>query len=186
MKIHGTAKGAALSTKDFGVAFGGAVADDCQNEGTNQDYMQKPPSGGGAGNAQRYGCKMESGSVFIGNTYNTTKVFLRKEAGTGSTDFNVSIYRDGTTDPVHTFEIKNSDNITTSIVEYSFTGGGDYTIVADDIIAVNWENESKKLYVYVYNSAVSNLPQMRYNQWDDANRTTWTAFTGASFRFCLS
>jgi len=26
MKIHGTAKGAALSTKDFGVAFGGAVA----------------------------------------------------------------------------------------------------------------------------------------------------------------
>jgi len=25
MKIHGTAKGAALSTKDFGVAFGGAV-----------------------------------------------------------------------------------------------------------------------------------------------------------------
>lgn len=25
MKIHGTAKGGALSTKDFGVAFGGAV-----------------------------------------------------------------------------------------------------------------------------------------------------------------
>jgi len=29
MKIHGTAKGGALSTKDFGVAFGGAVADVC-------------------------------------------------------------------------------------------------------------------------------------------------------------
>ena len=26
MKIHGTAKGGALSTKDFGVAFGGAAA----------------------------------------------------------------------------------------------------------------------------------------------------------------
>jgi len=25
MKIHGTAKGGALSTKDFGVAFGGAA-----------------------------------------------------------------------------------------------------------------------------------------------------------------
>jgi len=29
MKIHGTAKGAALSTKDFGVAFGGAAANGC-------------------------------------------------------------------------------------------------------------------------------------------------------------
>ena len=30
MKIHGTAKGGALSTKDFGVAFGGAAAG-CSN-----------------------------------------------------------------------------------------------------------------------------------------------------------
>jgi len=29
MKIHGTAKGGALSTKDFGVAFGGAPVDTC-------------------------------------------------------------------------------------------------------------------------------------------------------------
>ena len=29
MKIHGTAKGGAISKKDFGVAFGGAAADDC-------------------------------------------------------------------------------------------------------------------------------------------------------------
>jgi len=40
MKIHGTAKGAALSTKDFGVAFGGAVADtypDSLGSGANID-----------------------------------------------------------------------------------------------------------------------------------------------------
>jgi len=162
-----------------------AVSEDCQNEGTSESYMQEPPSGGGAGNAQRYGCKMESGSDFIGNTYGTAKVYLKKESGTSSTDFNVSIYRVGTTLPVHTFETKNSDSISTSITEYSFTGGGSYTIVANDIIAINWENEDYKLYTYTYGSAVSNLPQMRYNQWDDSNRTTWTAFTSNSLRFCL-
>ena len=49
MKIHGTAKGGALSTKDFGVAFGGAApADSCDlfdestasgNEGLDQDLV---------------------------------------------------------------------------------------------------------------------------------------------------
>jgi len=34
MKIHGTAKGGALSTKDFGVAFGGGVVIPCYDHGT--------------------------------------------------------------------------------------------------------------------------------------------------------
>ena len=162
------------------------AAEDCQSEGTSVSPMQEPPSGGGAGNAQRYGAKFTSGTDFIGETYSIAKVFLKKESGTGSTDFNVSIYREGTTDPVHTFETKNSDNISTTITEYSFTGGGDYTIVENDIIAINWENESKKLYTYTLDGGQDfNLPQMRYNQWDDPNRTTWTIYTADSIRFCL-
>ena len=42
MKIHGTAKGGALSTKDFGVAFGGAAA--CV-EATYNDLPDEPLEG---------------------------------------------------------------------------------------------------------------------------------------------
>ena len=161
------------------------VSEDCQTEGTEGTYLQKPPSGGGAGNAQRYGCKLESGSVFVGETYSSAKVFLKKETGSPNLNLNVSIYRDGTADPVHTFQTISTSTITDSYVEYSLTGGGDYTIVANDIIAINWESEDYKLYTYTYNSAVANLPQMRYNQWDDPNRTTWTIYTADSIRFCL-
>jgi hypothetical protein len=369
-----------------------SVVEDCQSEGTAESYMQEPPSGGGSGNAQMYGCKMESGSVFVGETYSSAKVFLKKEAGTPSHSVPVGIWRiynegwtqtgsyvtlgnqtgididtvgrsgtqkqrrligttlsdtawvlrfkllhtdsggaespilalcasnttgndfwsdaimvyanssgsdpaqlaatyytsggtnaqsgsitlvdattyyvelirtasdnvtisvftgsdystgqvgstqalnssnitgiddlisiqsalgttngardidvtiqeiriyDGITsvgsesptfidtfgkDPVHTFETKNTSGISTSITEYTFSGGGDYTIQANDIIAINWTNEDYKLYTYTYDSAVTDLPQMRFNQWDDPDRITWSIFTSASLRFCL-
>lgn len=161
------------------------VSEDCQSEGTEGAYMQEPPSGGGSGSKQRIGCKLESGSVFVGETYSSAKVFLKKETGSPNLNLNVSIYRDGTALPVHTFQTISTSTITDEYAEYTLSGGGDYTIVANDIIAINWESEDYKLYTYVYGSAVSNLPQMRYNQWDDPNRTTWTAFTSSSFRFCL-
>jgi len=45
MKIHGTAKGAALSTKDFGVAFGGAAADWIDDTGLKAYYKFNESSG---------------------------------------------------------------------------------------------------------------------------------------------
>jgi len=39
MKIHGTAKGGALSTKDFGVAFGGAAVVPCELAATDFDVL---------------------------------------------------------------------------------------------------------------------------------------------------
>jgi len=40
MKIHGTAKGGALSTKDFGVAFGGTPVVPCELAATDFDVVQ--------------------------------------------------------------------------------------------------------------------------------------------------
>jgi len=39
MKIHGTAKGGALATKDFGVAFGGAAVVPCELAATDFDVL---------------------------------------------------------------------------------------------------------------------------------------------------
>ena len=56
-----------------------SIVEDCQSEGSELAQMMEPPSGGGSGNTQRYGCKLESGSDFIGNTYSGAKVFLSKD-----------------------------------------------------------------------------------------------------------
>jgi len=162
------------------------MVETCQSLGSGGPYMQMPPPSGGSGNAQRYGCKMQTLSDFVGNSYNTVKLWLKKESGIPNTAFNVSIYRDGTLLPIHTFHTGQTDDLTDAYVYYEYTNATPYTIVADDILAVNWESESYKLYTYGYNTPVANLPQMRYNQWDDPNRVTWSTFTESSFTYCLA
>ena len=156
----------------------------CQPLGTASASLKKPPTGGGSGIKQRVGVKLQTGSGFVGNTYSSAKVWLKKETGSPDLNLNVSIYHDGTTLPIHTFQTISTSTITDGFLEYTLTGGGDYTIVANDILAVNWESESYILYTYEYGSSVTGLPQMRYNEWDQST-PSWTT-NSQSFRFCLS
>ena len=64
MKIHGTAKGGAISKKDFGVAFGGGAAPLVE---TTYEYA---PTGSGAGGAV-YDSDVSS-TAFVGEGANTT------------------------------------------------------------------------------------------------------------------
>ena len=75
MKIHGTAKGGALSKKHFGVAFGGggaATEEYCQSTGAQNRDLN--PSGYNA-----IGQIFETGHVLIGET--VTKVSFSVKAG---------------------------------------------------------------------------------------------------------
>jgi len=73
MKIHGTAKGGALSKKDFGVAFGGAAAVVCEDYGpTSQDNVQEMD-----GNYRNYSLKMLEDFPMIGCKIATAKFYVR-------------------------------------------------------------------------------------------------------------
>jgi hypothetical protein len=90
MKIHGTAKGAALSTKDFGVAFGGAALPSfvCQKaEGSGFGL------GGSGGVRTIAGVRVLSGNSAIGKTVTEVKFNLYAQ-GSPSGNINLAVYND--------------------------------------------------------------------------------------------
>jgi len=179
MKIHGTAKGAALSTKDFGVAFGGAAEapEVCQDVTDAETIIQKYD---GAVTGNKSGCgvritDVDTGADFVGLTINTVKVWLRKNVGAPDNSFSVGIYRnEGAVDTVlYNFHDGDLSEITDSVtaVQYEYTGSGTHTIAAGDI---------------VYNSTISGLEFAIFNDWPyQSSWPKWTFNTNASFAFCL-
>jgi len=89
MKIHGTAKGAALSTKDFGVAFGGGAAPEvCQTSQAWDDEATDFQAALYAGNKRTIqGTIFITGSDFIGQNLKTATFYIIK---TGSPEGSIS------------------------------------------------------------------------------------------------
>ena len=142
---------------------------------------------------ERVGVKLQSGSTWIGKTINAVKFWLMYgDDGTGTVYGRV--YRDGTTDPIITFGSKAIQTINTAIQdtsyacgvcnweEVTFTGGGSYTLLEDDIICVVNDNGagSPSLFTDPYFTAVPNgLLQMRYGSGG------WSEATGESLKMCI-
>jgi len=133
---------------------------------------------------QRLGVKLQSGSTWIGKSINAVSFWLKwSNVGTGTCYGR--IYRDGTTDPIHTFGGKDITTIVTSDSEkVTFTGGdGDYTLLENDIICCENDNGVLAIiYMIPYFGGVVNyLLQMRYSA-----GVFWHEASGESLKMCIS
>jgi len=111
----------------------------------------------------------------------------------GGGDVYGRVYRDGTTDPIITFGSKEISEINTGVGgscgggcnwdKVTFTGGGSYTLLEDDIICVENPNDSPTiLFSDPYFDGVENyLLQMR-----SATGASWVEATGESFKLCIN
>jgi len=134
MKIHGTAEGAALSTKDFGVAFGDAAAESTElwsQTGTGENEgLQLPKT--------ILGQRFQTGQTLIGKTITRFDANLRKVSSpTG----------------IMTGEIINSSNVqqlnmgtidvstlTTEFVTHTFENTDGYELKDGDRIGFSYES----------------------------------------------
>jgi len=132
MKIHGTAKGGALSKKDFGVAFGGAAVVVCEDYGpTSQDNVQEMD-----GTKRNYSLKMLEDFPMIGCKIATAKFYVRyyssfpKPTGTMKATLysSAGAIRD-TSDAV------NLTELTTSLAWIPFDFSSPSTVDEDDFIS---------------------------------------------------
>jgi len=144
-----------------------------------------------AGTVQRAGVKLQSGSTWIGEEINSVKFWLMWNGISDGTCY-ARIYRDGTTDPIHTFGGKDITTIATGSSgacgggcnweEVTFSGGdGNYTLLENDIICCENDNGASAIvFIDPYFDAVVNyLLQMRYS-------ASWSEAAGESLKMCIS
>jgi len=141
---------------------------------------------------ERVGVKLQSGSTWIGKTIDAVKFWLMWGGDSTGTVY-ARVYRDGTTPAIITFGSKDITTINTAAQdtsytcgvcnwdEVTFTGGGSYTLLEDDIICVVNDNGAgaPTLFVDPYFAGVPNgLLQMRYD-------SSWSEATGESLKMCI-
>ena len=178
MKIHGTAKGGALSTKDFGVAFGGAAA--CV-EATYNDLPDESLEGRVVG-VGRLGIALQinAGHVLEDKLVKSVTVIL--DNVTRSPDETIFVRaRNAAGDVIEEFGEMNATNLTSSVVEYQtdqppFTNINQITLSADDMITVEYPITSG-------NAIVARCYKNTIDYVDDATALvsttdlgTWSAF----------
>jgi len=131
---------------------------------------------------ERLGVKLLTGSTWIGKTINTVKFWLKLSAG--SLACYGRVYRDGTTDPIHTFGEILMDTIDPDDwEEITFSGGdGNYTLLENDIVCVVQPHAlPSKLFCDVWFDSVPNyLLQMRFSS------QSWGIAAGESVKLCIS
>jgi len=152
MKIHGTAKGGALSKKDFGVAFSKAaepggvwyntleVEDQTENSVRTGSYIYR---GEGVHN---------SSSTMIGKTITVGVVPLRDisvSAGLTGTVY-LRIYN-ASDELQETIGSLDATTITTTKTNYTFSGSGSHALEDGDFVMINYDGGSSK-HLGVYQS----------------------------------
>jgi len=143
MKIHGTAKGAALSMKDFGVAFGGGISPETQY--CQPLYDESIPVGTWYGGGSREGVQFKTGHTLIG--VSATKATVHSKlvgSPTGTMYFRI-FNTSGTLQ--FEFGSKDVEELTEEVVSYQFNSGSSYTIQADDILALDFTGGDASNYV---------------------------------------
>jgi len=160
------------------------AVDLCQLE--SSDYAMS----GYTNTRERVGVKLQSGSTWIGKEIDAVKFWLMWN-GSGSGTTYGRVYRDGTTDPIITFGSKAIETMNTGSggacsggcnwEEVTFTGGGNYTLLENDIICVVNDNSSPTtLYTDPYFlGEPNNLVQMRYDG------SSWETKAGESLKLCI-
>jgi len=140
MKIHGTAKGGAISKKDFGVAFGGGAAplvvwyDTLDGDPEEDGEISVSYNIVARGEASR-----ASDSAMNGESVRKVRCYLKKDTGaSGTITCKVSAVADNTTrSTIGTYE---AGNLTTSYQLISFETATSYTLVEGDTICVAFED----------------------------------------------
>jgi len=106
MKIHGTAKGAALSTKDFGVAFGGAAPGVIL---TNPIASENSSYGISAAGLNVYEVAYTDSSQLIGKNFKDVQLYFKITAGSPTGTITVS-------------HVASDDSTITTFWAWSITG----------------------------------------------------------------
>ena len=174
MKIHGTAKGGALSTKDFGVAFGGGAGvptEFCQDTGSTQmafanDYI--------------FANIIGSPNTVIGKSCTALKYYLKKNGSATGTVYAEVYNSSGVLQ--HEWATKDVSTIAGSPTAYTFTGDP-YTIQTDDKVGVRADIsggtiEATRLNVY------SGTEWQLTSNYGDLN--DWEDSPTQSIRMCLT
>ena len=133
MKIHGTAKGGALSKKDFGVAFGGGVT--C----TDTTVYEVETSDGDKNfdaNYERIGLQYV-GTDDLGLL--SSAQFYLKSAGSPTGDITCQYYKaESLTSTETASETVDASTVGGSYAAYTFNFAKENQIAQNDIIAVVW------------------------------------------------
>ena len=131
MKIHGTAKGGAISKKDFGVAFGGVPAVECDTYGpTSQDNQQDLDS-----TLRNYSLKMLDGFSLIGCKIATAKWYVRAGSSTIPDGNMYSTLYDSAGNVRDTSAAVNMSGLTTGFQWIEFSFSSPETVASDDYIS---------------------------------------------------
>jgi len=141
MKIHGTAKGGALSTKDFGVAFGGAAAPSFVCQEATGDYLGL---GGASATRTKAGVRVLSSNSALGKSVTEIKFYMKKN-GSPTGTVNLAVYNGGVDQSVGGSSINAATELTTSYQLITFTMSARTIIENDDIVleggTVNNDNQ---------------------------------------------
>jgi len=169
MKIHGTAKGAALSTKDFGVAFGSAAAEiTCETgDETNDNFVGQNMGSGQF--IQVLGFNPQSGNSFLEASVDSITYYLKKRnSPTGNVT--VKIYNDSeAVQATSTTEIDSEADLSSSFEAIKFEFGSSFTITEDYTYGLvssdgtnNW-NDSNGVEVQLSSIITSTGNQFKFN-----------------------
>ena len=128
MKIHGTAKGGALSKKDFGVAFGSPDTEVCEWEDVTEIYDQTQESAYTNISYTQWTVtsKFEAGSSQIGETVYSVMMRLRQDASQTGT-LTVGYWEPSNDDskaPNIVFGTMDCSDVTSTNTNYTFSTAG--------------------------------------------------------------
>jgi len=178
MKIHGTAKGAALSTKDFGVAFGGAAPANeyCQST-YDEDYNLKSPQ------PFFVGVQLKAGHILIGETGTISKQYMKK-VGSPTGTATCAVY---TVANYHTAEFTfgtiDVSTLTTSSVQQTFTNTDGYVFQADDILGIYYTNGDSSNYA---TNTKANGTAITNEYYAQKNAAAWILSAANGNAFCVT
>jgi len=203
MKIHGTAKGGAISKKDFGVAFGGGAAPvTCSNTPAYDDTTGNIVQALYASDKRlQQGCKAISGSSLIGQKV-TTATFKLLKVGSPTGTAVVTIYSDAVNGAALSSVLETSSSVggdpgvdsldvstlTTSGVDYEFDFTGDTTIAEDNAIILVYTSSSSDSSNYIANNMGqpgSPVENTTFNYQKDQATAVWESETGFECRIKL-
>jgi len=197
MKIHGTAEGAALSKKDFGVAFGGGAAPvTCSNTPAFDNLTGNIEQAMHASNKRlQQGCKAIAGSSLIGQKVSTATFRLFKK-GSPTGTATVKIYSDAVNGAGLSSVLEQSiTNLDVSTlpedeekIDKDFEFTGDTTIDEDNAIILVYTSTSSGLSDWISNNMgtpSAPVENTTFNYQQDAGNAVWESATGFECRVKL-
>jgi len=142
MKIHGTAKGGAISKKDFGVAFATAAPEPVTWYDELEHAGSAVESGWATAITERGEGTKTSASAMIGQTVTKVQVYLKK-FGSPSGDITCTVKAQANNATRVTIGTLDVDDLTTSMVLRTFDNSTNpsYELVDGDVISIHFAGD---------------------------------------------